>query len=177
MKVLFPFAAVVTLILILGAGVYIWSTYNDLATRWERLCSIAADLRSFGIRRQSVRRVVAGHVGRSARHVERTAERAARGKQGGKWIKFNADGHPEARAVGTVEQGMHTDVLAVDLENNAHLRLHQEAAEYNASLRTFPRCLVAQVFGFRPWRLAGKGHRRRGSRRGMRKPSQRRRTG
>jgi hypothetical protein len=64
-----------------------------------------------------------------------------------------ANGWPNTQAVGTANQGMATDVQSHDLENSAHIQLHREAEVYNAMIRAFPRCLVAQLFGFRAWRF------------------------
>ena len=123
-------------------------------------------------RRHGIGKVITQRVSGSARHVENAVRHAARGKRGGTNFKINADGFPEQRNVELVGRGLDADVHSFDIENQVHLSLHQEAAEYNARLRSFPCCLIAPVLGFRPWKTHGRpgggSQRRRGRQGGFR---------
>ncbi|MFM9965995.1 MAG: hypothetical protein ACKV2Q_32845 [Planctomycetaceae bacterium] len=46
---------------------------------------------------------------------------------------------------------MSTDILSLDAENQRHMELHREAEQYNALIRSIPRCFVARTCGFPAW--------------------------
>ena len=161
---MFLVLAVVAFVVAIPLGLYVWGMYNDLVTRRERLHALLGNTQSMQARRHGIGKVITQHVSRSAQHVENAVRHAARGKRGGANFKINADGFPEQRNVELVGRGLDADVHSFDIENQSRLSLHQEAAGYNAKLRSFPCCLIAPVLGFRPWRTHGRsggGHQRR----------------
>ena len=149
-----------------AVGLYAWSIYNDLVARRERLHALLGNTQSVQTRRRGIGNAITKRFSRSARHVENAVRQAARGKRGGANFKINADGFPEQRNVDLAGRGLDADVHSFDIENETQLSLHQEAAEYNARLRSFPCCLIAPVLGLRPWKTHGRpgggSHRRRG---------------
>ena len=145
--------------------VYTWQVYNDFAYRLERLKALAADVRTMQQRGRSVAQAANKHMHTSRRHVESTVSRAVKGKlRGGRLFAVNADPYPDARAVDTIDSGLAAKIQSRDLESQTQITLHREAAEYNALIRQFPRSLVAQSFGFRPWQLKRSPNRRRRNR-------------
>ena len=170
---MFLVLAVAALVVAIPLGLYVWSIYNDLVTRRERLHALLGNAQSMQARRHGIGKVITQHVSGSARHVENAVRHASRGKRGGANFKINADGFPEQRNVELVGRGLDADVHSFDIENQVYLSLHQEAAEYNARLRRFPCCLIAPVLGFRPWKTHGRPgggyQRRRGGQGGFRR--------
>jgi hypothetical protein len=93
------------------------------------------------------------HAQRHEQRVQHSGpQRGWRG--GGKFINVadNANGWPAASTTGVTSQGMGLDVSARDLETAAHEALHTEAEQYNAIVRSWPSCIVAEACGYRTWR-------------------------
>jgi hypothetical protein len=152
-------AVAVTLVVLVPVGLYTGSVYNELTSRWERLHALLASARLMKSRRRTVGRAVRQHVRQSARHVENTTRHAAWGKRGGGAFKVNADSFPQQQNVALSGRGIEADLQSCGLETDAQLALRREAAEYNSRLRSFPCCLVARWFGFRPWNTHGPNRR------------------
>ena len=156
-----PLSGLIVFVALTGlcvAAAYAMTTYNDLSRRLERLKALQADVRRISRRGHAVRGAVARHVGTATRHERRTIGNAAkRGGRGGRLVSIqdNANGWPQATAVGTTERGLAADIETRDREQQGWLQLHAEAQQYNARLRTFPSSVVGHAFGFRPWRLKG----------------------
>jgi hypothetical protein len=149
-------------------AMYVAYAYNDLTIRLERLKALMADVGKSRDRRQGVHKSVSGFIGTATRHERNVVGRAVRrNKGGGRFISItdNGNGWPTANAVGTTEQGLSADVNSHNMENQAWVQLHHEAEEYNALLRSFPRCLFAFRMGFRPWRMGNRQNPRRFRRR------------
>lgn len=134
---------------------------NDLARRWERLRGLAANVRAARQRRQGVGHDVARHLVHAQRHEQRvTRSGAQRGqRRGGRLIDVSdlSNGWPTAGTTGVTSQGMSQDIQSRDAETAARLALHSEAEAYNALVRSWPSCIVAQMCGFRPWRYKQHG--------------------
>lgn len=138
----------------LPVATYFAYAYNDLAKRWERLRGLHADVVSARIRRKGVSSTISRHLTRATRHERQVTNAGARrGGRGRGLISDNVNGWPTSQAIGTSNQGMTTDIQSLDFENQRYLELHREAEQYNALIRSIPRCLVAKACGFRPWRF------------------------
>jgi hypothetical protein len=152
----FEFAVVVLGLVVLACLAYGVIVRNDLARRWERLLGLAANVRAVRQRRQGVGYDVARHLVHAQRHERRVqhsgSQRGRRG--GGKFINVadNANGWPVASTTGVTSQGMGLDVSSRDAETAARETLHAEAQQYNAIVKSWPSCIVAEACGYRTWR-------------------------
>lgn len=151
----------VVVLLMLMYGVLV---RNDLARRWERLRGLAANVRAARQRRQGVGHDVARHLSHAQRHEQRVMRSGSQrgGRHGGRFINVgdNANGWPSAQTTGVTSAGMNMDTQSRDSETAARMALHAEAEAYNAVVRSWPSCVVADACGFRPWRYAQHGRRR-----------------
>ena len=138
---------------------------NDLARRLERLRGLAANVRATRQRRQGVGHDVARHLSHAQRHEQRVTHSGARRgrRRGGRFIDVSdlSNGWPTAGTTGVTSQGMSQDIQSRDAETEARVALHAEAEKFNAIVRSWPSCIVAEMFGYRPWRYQQHGHRRR----------------
>lgn len=152
-------------LVVLAVLVYGVAVRNDLARRWERLLGLAANVRAARQRRQGVGRDVARHLVHAQRHERRVqhsgSQRGRRG--GGRFISVtdNANGWPAVSTTGVTSQGMGLDVSARGTEIAAREALHAEAQQYNAIVKSWPSCIVAEVCGYRTWRYRQPDGRRR----------------
>jgi len=154
-----PFTNPVLYFSLVVGGVYARITYNDLTRRRERLKGLMATIRSMRARRRGVFHSVSRGVHWATGHERNVAKLGARrGGRGGRMFNDVANQWPASAAVGSANQGMSISVHSHDLENQSWLEFQREAEAYNARVRQFPSCLVAQAFGFRPWSLLS--HRR-----------------
>ncbi len=142
------------------AAIYVFYAYNDLSRRWQRLVRLWADVRAVQSRRRAVAHAVAFHLRKATGHEQAITRHAARRGRSARFIGDLRNGWPGLQALRLAETGLGTDVQAQNAERDAVLELNRQAEQYNSLIRCFPRCLVAQAFGFRPWRL-GIRHRRR----------------
>jgi hypothetical protein len=153
----------VLMILVSVIGVYALLVRNDLARRWERLVSLAADVRAARQRRQGVGRDLGRHLGHAQRHEAHVMRSGARrGAGGGRFIKISDlhNGWPTAQTNNVTAQAMNIDTESRNAEMEARRTLHAEAERYNAIVRSWPSCIVAAACGFRFWRYKQR-HRRR----------------
>jgi hypothetical protein len=152
-------------VVVLVTLVYGVTIRNDLARRWERLLGLAANVKAARQRRQGVGHDVARHLVHAQRHEQRIqrsgSQRGRRG--GGKFINVadNANGWPGVSTTDVTSQGMGLDVSARGTETAARETLHAEAQQYNAIVKSWPSCIVAQACGYRTWRFRQPDGRRR----------------
>jgi hypothetical protein len=161
--------ALLIMLLMVGSiiGIYSLLVRNDLSRRWERLVSLAANVRAARQRRQGVGRDVCRHLGKAQRHEQHVMRSGAkRGAGGGRIIKVsdNSNGWPTAQTTSFTADAMQTDRESRDAEMAARKELHAEAEGYNAIVRSWPSCIVAKSCGFRPWRYKQHHPARRGKR-------------
>lgn len=156
----------IVLMVVGGIGaIYVLYAYNDLSQRWQRLVRLWADVRAVKNRCRGVSHSVAFHLRKATRHEQAVTRHAARRGRSARWISDLRNGWPQAAALHLARTGLQTDVQTRKEEQDAVLELNRQAEEYNSLIRCFPRCLVAQAFGFRPWRF--------GIRRGQQRPPRR----
>jgi len=152
----------VVVLLILLYGVLV---RNDLARRWERLKGLAANVRAFRQRRQGVGRDVGRHLKYAQRHEQSVTRSGARRGRGGSGrlidVRDLSNGWPAASTTDVTSQGIGLDAQSRDAEIAARTALHAEAAAYNAIVKSWPSCIVAEVCGYRPWRYRQHGYGRR----------------
>lgn len=135
------------------AALYVLYAYNDLSQRWQRLVRLWADVRAVRNRCRGVAHSVAFHLRKATGHEQAVTRHAARRGRSARWISDLSNGWPRAGALRLAQSGLQTDVQTRKEEQDAVLELNRQAEEYNTLIRCFPRCLVAQAFGFRPWRF------------------------
>ncbi|QOJ04348.1 MAG: hypothetical protein HRU71_12995 [Planctomycetia bacterium] len=142
-------------IFLVVAAIYTRITYNDLTCRRERLKGLLATIRSMRARRHGVGSDVSRGVRWATGHERAVARLGTRrGGRGRRLISDVANGWAPTTAVASANQGMTLSVDSHNKENQAWLDLQREAEIYNARVRQFPSCLVAQAFGFQTWRFA-----------------------
>lgn len=128
---------------------------NDLARRWERLKGLAANVRAARQRRQGVGSDVARHLKHAQKHEQQVTHTGSqRGRRrGGGFIDVSdlSNGWPVASTTGVTSQGMGLDTQSRDVETTAREALHAEAREYNAIVKSWPSCIVAEAFRYRLW--------------------------
>ena len=137
----------------LCVGGYVLYGYNDLATRWERLRRLCADTMAAKDRRLGVSHAVAFHLGRATGHERNVTRLASRRGRSARWVSDLSNGWPGVSTTSVTTQGLGNDVQSHNLENQSRLILYREAELYNTLNPTYPRRLVAEAFGFRPWRM------------------------
>jgi hypothetical protein len=147
---------------------YIGYAYNDLSRRLERLKRLYVDVRRVRAYRRGVSHVVSRHLARITRHERGVTGLAARRGRNGRFITDLSNGWPDVAAVSPASQGMTADVQSQGLERDAYSQLNSEAEMYNALIRTFPRRLVGDAFGFRAWRFGLRQRTQHVQRRGWR---------
>lgn len=150
-------AIVLGAVLVLGGMVTLplaLRVHNDLVRRSERLRALLDRARRIRDYRRAVRAVVRWHLGRSRKPIAETSN--------GAWFRQAAPNSLAMGVEGVFRQDVTSFPRAIDaeleacaLETEAQLALRREAAEYNSRLRSFPCCLLARLFGFRPWSTRG----------------------
>lgn len=153
-------------------ALYTWYVWNDMTRRWQRLLSLAATVKTMRLRRFGVVKAAAIGVSRAARHEQQVARLGSRrGRGSGRFVAVtdNANGWPTAAAVGSANQGVSLAADSLDHEAAAWQSVQREAEEYNTLLRSFPRCMVADMLGFKPWSFGSNRHQGKPQRRWRRR--------
>ncbi|HBJ34436.1 MAG TPA: hypothetical protein DDZ51_06665 [Planctomycetaceae bacterium] len=129
-----------------------WRVHSDLTWRRERLRGLVADIAAILGESVAVRSIGTRHSGRASRMENKQRRTVARPKSNaGTW--FDNNQYPEAKALASVNASQASEYGVQGSIRAAQQKLNEEAAQYNARLRSLPTCLIAPVLGFYPWQI------------------------
>ena len=138
-------------VLLIGVGVYAVYVWNDMSRRYQQILALWSHVQTAVARKQQAHQHAKGHIASATGHEKAVAKVGS--PRGRPALVHVQTAFPNTNAVGTVEQGLSSDVRSLDIEAEARREHAKAAAEYNALLMSLPRCLVARPW-FREWKFS-----------------------